>query len=260
MADGDRVAIAERLRSAERDATPIAPLAAEFPSMDVVDAYAIQQHNIASRVAAGATVRGHKVGLSSKAMQRMMGVDEPDYGHLLSDMFVYENTAIATACMCAPRVEVEMAFVLAQDLPAPGCTVADVLRCTAFVCPSLEIIDSRIADWRIGLVDTIADNASSALVVLGAAATSPMGLDPRTVGAVLRKNGAVLATGATGAVLGNPVTAVAWLANKVHGFGVTLGAGQVVLPGSCTRAFDASPGDVFRADFHELGSVSVRFS
>jgi len=260
ISDEERRTVAQLLASAEQAAIPIDPISPGRPEMDVVDAYAVQLLNIEERLRAGATIRGHKVGLSSKAMQRMMEVDEPDYGHLLSDMFVFESTAIDTSVMCTPRVEVEVAFVLGKRLPAPGCNAADVLRCTEFVCPSLEIIDSRIRDWKIKLVDTIADNASSARVVLGASPTPIAGLDPRTIGAVLRKNGEVIGTGAAGAVLGNPVTAVAWLANKVHTFGVTLEAGHVILPGSCTRAYDAAPGDIFRADFHELGHVSVRFS
>jgi 2-keto-4-pentenoate hydratase len=250
---------ADVLYSAEQKHTPIPRLTELFPAMSVTDSYEIQLLNVQRRVHAGAVVRGHKVGLSSRAMQLMMGVDEPDYGHLLSDMFVAENTPIATSSLCTPRVEVEIAFVLEQSLPAPGCTVADVLRCTDFVCPALEIIDSRIADWDIGLVDTIADNASSGLVVLGGNRTSLADLDPRTVGATLHRNGQLVATGASGAVLGNPASAVAWLANKVAGFGVRLQAGHVILPGSCTRAYDVANGQTIRADFDQLGSVTTYF-
>jgi 2-keto-4-pentenoate hydratase len=193
-------------------------------------------------------------------MQQMMGVDEPDYGHLLDDMFVLEGSAIPAADFCDPRVEVEVAFVLGKGLTGPGVSAADVLRATDFVLPAIEVIDSRIRDWKIGLADTIADNASSARVVLGGHPTSLNDVDPRTIGAVLRKNGEVVETGAAGAVLGNPVTAVAWLANKVHSFGVTLEPGHVIMPGSCTRAVDVNAGDVIRADFDYLGYVSVVFS
>jgi 2-keto-4-pentenoate hydratase len=255
-----RQQIADALRSAEQDAQPIEQISGQYPGMDVEDAYVIQLLNIDRRISAGATVRGHKVGLSSMAMQRMMNVDEPDYGHLLSDMFRFESAPIETARMCMPRVEVEMAFVLGETLPAPGCHAGDVLRCTEFVCPSIEIIDSRLRNWDIRLPDTIADNASSALVVLGGSRTSIADVDPRLVGAVLHRNGELVATGATGAVLGNPVNAVAWLANKVHSFGVRLEAGHVILPGSCTRAFDVGPGDVARADFDVLGSVTAIFA
>lgn len=254
------VSIADGLAEAERTAVPIPAFSSEHPNLNAEDAYAVQLHNVKRRLDAGSTIRGHKVGLSSKIMQRMMGVSEPDYGHLLSDMFVFESTSIDTTTMCAPRVEVEMAFVLGEALPAPDCNAADVLRCTEFVCPSLEIIDSRISEWKIGLIDTIADNASSARIVLGATATPLEGLDPRLVGAVLKRNGEIIGTGATGAVLGNPATAVAWLANKVYAFGVRLEAGHVILPGSCTKAYPADPGDVFRAEFHRIGDVSIAFS
>jgi len=256
---GEREQLVDELDIAMRHRTPIARMSDRYPGMTVSDSYEIQRMVIARRVADGAVVRGHKVGLSSRAMQQMMGVDEPDYGHLLSDMFVAEYSTIDISTLCAPRVEVEVAFVLAEDLPAPGCTVADVLRCTAFVCPALEIIDSRIVDWDIGLLDTIADNASSGLLVLGGHPTPPSAVDLRTLGAVLRSNGTLVDTGAAGAVLGNPATAVAWLANTLHPLGVRLEAGHVVLPGSCTRAHDVHAGQTIRADFDVLGHVSVRF-
>jgi len=260
MDTADQGAAADVLAAAESARSPVKRISEQFPGLDVADAYEIQLRNIGRRVRAGAVIRGHKVGLSSRAMQQMMQVGEPDYGHLLSDMFVAESTPIPAAALCAPRVEVEVAFVLREALPAPGCTVPDVLRCTAYVCPALEIIDSRIQNWELTLVDTIADNASSGLVVLGGRATPLGGLDLRTIGAVLRINNAVVATGASGAVLGNPATAVAWLANKVQPFGVRLQAGHVILPGSCTRAYDVAAGQVVRADFDRLGSVSAVFS
>lgn len=251
---------ASQLATAEGERAPIAPLTESFPGLDVVDAYEIQLANIRQRVAAGATVRGHKVGLSSKAMQRMFDVNEPDYGHLLGEMFVFEDDAIPAADFCFPRIEMEVAFVLGEPLRGPDCSVADVLRATAYVCPSLELVDSRIRDWKIQLPDTIADNASSARVILGGRATAVTGLDLRTLGAVLRRNGEIVETGAAGAVLGNPAKAVAWLANKVHGFGVTLEAGHVVLPGACARAITVSPGDTIEAEFDVLGRVGVSFT
>jgi 2-keto-4-pentenoate hydratase len=252
-----RQAAADALWEAELAHIPIDPLTIAHPKMDILDAYEIQLINIRRRLADSRVVRGHKVGLSSKAMQEMMGVDEPDYGHLLDDMFVFEDFAVDAATLCQPRVEVEVAFILGDALPAPGCNAADVLRATTYVVPALEIIDSRIKDWKITLCDTIADNASSGRVVLGANATQIHHVDLRTVGATLRRNGDVIATGSTGAVLGNPVTAVAWLANKIHAFGVTLESGDVVLPGSCTRAYDIAAGDDLRADFDTLGGVSI---
>jgi 2-keto-4-pentenoate hydratase len=259
LTDDERARAAGLLWDAERDHRPIPPLSESFGGLDVADAYEIQLANVRRRVEAGAVVRGHKVGLSAKAMQDMLGVSEPDYGHLLDDMFVFETARIPVDRFCAPRVEVEVAFVLGAPLPAPGCSVADVLRVTAFVLPAIEIIDSRIADWRITLPDTIADNASSAGIVLGGSPTRLSAVDVRTIGAVLRRNGEIVETGAAGAVLGNPATAVAWLADKVHAFGVTVDAGHVILPGSCTRAVDVTAGDVIRADFDALGHVSVTF-
>jgi 2-keto-4-pentenoate hydratase len=259
MTPDQRSIAAEALRVAERERKPIAPLTSEYPDMDVVDAYEIQLLNIAARLEAGRVIRGHKVGLSSRAMQEMMGVDEPDYGHLLDDMFVFEDFDVDTSGMCQPRVEVEVGFILGAPLPAPGCNVADVLLATAYVVPAIEIIDSRIADWKITLPDTIADNASSGRLVLGGNATPIEAIDPRAIGATLRRNGEIIATGSSAAVLGNPATAVAWLANKVQAFGVKLQAGHVVLPGSCTRAYDVTAGDSIRADFDVLGSVTVNF-
>ena len=259
LSDDERKQAAAALERAEAERTPIPPLTETFPSMDVADAYGIQLINISRRVADGAIVRGHKVGLSSRAMQQMMGVDEPDYGHLLHDMFVFEDSDVVTSNYCFPRVEVEVAFVLGRALEGPACTVADVLRATEYVVPAIELIDSRIRDWRITLPDTIADNASSAGVVLGGNPRRLTQLDVRMVAAVLRRNGRIAETGVSGAVLGNPATAVAWLANKVHSFGVTLEAGHVILPGSCTRAIDVVPGDNIRADFADLGHVAVSF-
>jgi 2-keto-4-pentenoate hydratase len=260
LTDTERRAAADALAEAERTRIPIDPLTTQWAEIDVVDAYEIQLANIADRLKAGALVRGHKVGLSARAMQAMMGVDEPDYGHLLDDMFFFEGDAVPAGRYLYPRVEVEVGFVLGAPLSGPACSVADVLAATAFVCPAIEIIDSRIRDWKIRIADTIADNASSAGVVLGGRRTPLAGVDLRTIGAVLRRNGEIVQTGAAGAVLCNPATAVAWLANTVHRFGVSLEAGHVILPGSCTRAVDVRPGDVVRADFDVLGPVSIRFS
>jgi len=251
--------LAAELAQAERSREPIAPLTAAYPDIDVVDAYEIQLINIRQRVAEGARVMGHKVGLSSLAMQEMMGVDEPDYGHLLDEMQVFEDTPVKAGRYLYPRVEVEVGFILAADLPGAGCTEDDVLAATEALVPSIELIDSRITDWKIALCDTIADNASSAGFALGEARVSPADIDVKTIDAVLTRNGEVIAEGRSDAVLGNPVTAVAWLARKVEIFGVRLKAGDVVLPGSCTRAIDARAGDEFVADFRGLGSVRLSF-
>jgi 2-keto-4-pentenoate hydratase len=254
-----RAELAAGLADAERSRVPITPLTAAHPDIDVVDAYEIQLINIRARLDDGARVIGHKVGLSSEAMQKMMGVDEPDYGHLLADMEVFEDVPVDTARFLYPRVEVEVGLILADDLPGAGCTEDDVLAATAAFAPSIELIDTRIRDWKIALCDTIADNASSAGWVLGPQRVSPKDIDIKTIDAVLTRNGELVAEGRSDAVLGNPVTAVAWLARKVDSFGVRLKAGDIVLPGSCTRAIDARPGDNFVADFAGLGSVRLSF-
>jgi 2-keto-4-pentenoate hydratase len=193
-------------------------------------------------------------------MQQMMGVDEPDYGHLLADMALTEDRPVDVSRYCYPRVEVEVGFILGDSLPGEGCTEDDVLAATEYVAPAIELIDSRITDWRIGLVDTIADNASSAGFVLGRERVKPHEIDLLGIDATLTRNGEVVAEGRSDAVLGNPVTAVAWLARKVASFGVRLEAGHVILPGSCTRAIDVRPGDAFHAEFDGLGSVSLSFT
>jgi 2-keto-4-pentenoate hydratase len=252
--------LAADLAQAERSREPITPLTDGNPSIDVVDAYEIQLINIRQRVAEGARVVGHKVGLSSKAMQQMMGVDEPDYGHLLDEMEVFEQTPVKAGRYLYPRVEVEVGFILADDLPGAECTEDDVLAATGAFAPSIELIDTRISDWKIKLCDTIADNASSAGFVLGDARAKPADIDLLGIEAVLRRNGEEVARGRADAVMGNPATAVAWLARSVAGFGVRLRAGHIILPGAMDRAVDARPGDDFRAGFAGLGEVAVSFA
>ncbi|MDT0201598.1 2-keto-4-pentenoate hydratase [Nocardioides sp. AE5] len=259
LSDTLRAEAAAALADAERTRVPIAPLRVTWPGLDVVDAYEIQLINIRQRLAAGAGVHGHKVGLSSVAMQQMMGVDEPDYGHLLSDMALSSDVPVRVSDYCTPRVEVEVGFILGATLPGEGCTEDDVIAATEYVAPAIELIDSRITDWDIKIGDTIADNASSAGYVLGPERVRPTDLDLRTIDARLLCNGEQVAEGRSDAVLGNPVTAVAWLANKVASFGVTLEAGHVILPGSVHRAIDVHPGEEFEAVFDGLGSVRLGF-
>ncbi|MFE5791592.1 2-keto-4-pentenoate hydratase [Streptomyces sp. NPDC056503] len=259
LTDRQRHEAAELLRSAELGVVPIAPLSEAYPGIDAEDAYEIQLVNIRHRLAAGAEVRGHKVGLSSPVMQRMMGVDEPDYGHLLHDMELASGDPVPTARYCRPRVEVEIGFVLGDDLPGEGCTPEDVLAATERVVPALELIDSRIRDWRITIADTIADNASSAGYVIGEG-RSPRGLDLGAIEARLDGGGERLAEGRGDAVLGDPARSVAWLARTVARFGVALRKGHVVLPGSCTRAVDVVPGATYTAEFTGLGPVSLSFT
>lgn len=255
-----REELAAELAQAERSRVPISPLTAAQPGIDVVDAYEIQLINIRQRIAEGARVVGHKVGLSSEAMQQMMGVDEPDYGHLLNEMQVFEDKPVKASNYLYPRVEVEVAFILAEDLPGADCTEEDVLAATEAFAPAIELIDSRISDWKIKLCDTIADNASSAGFVLGKKRVKPGDIDIKNIDAALTKNGEVVAQGRSDAVLGNPVTAVAWLARKVESFGVRLKAGDIVLPGTATRAIDVHAGDDCVAEFAGLGSVRLVFA
>jgi 2-keto-4-pentenoate hydratase len=249
--------LADRLFEAERSRKPIPPLIELHPDLDAADAYRIQLLNIERRVSHGGLIVGHKVGLSSRAMQQMMGVDEPDYGHLLADMQVKSGEPVDTSRYCRPRVEPEVGFLLGDDLPGEGCTEEDALAATEAIAPALELIDSRIADWKIALPDTIADNASSAGFALGETRLDPRSVDLTAIPVTLLRNGQIVQTGRSDAVLGNPLVCVAWLARTVAKFGVRLRAGHVILPGSCTRAVDLDPGDAFRADFGPLGTVDL---
>lgn len=250
---------AEALANAFRTGTPIKPLT-DQGNVAIADAYAVQRELVAQWTAEGQRVVGHKVGLTSAAMQRMLGVEEPDFGHLLDTMLLDEAAPIDVEQFLAPRVEPEIAFVLRHPLLGPGVTVVDALRAVEYVLPALELIDSRIADWRIKLADTIADNASSGAFVLGDRPVPIAEVDLRFVGCNLLRNGAVVATGAGGAVLGNPIRALVWLANVLGEYGTGLETGHVVLPGSCTPAIPVEPGDVFRAVFAGLGDVTAIFS
>jgi 2-keto-4-pentenoate hydratase len=258
LTEEERVRIAGRLRAAERDRAPIPPLTETHPGIDAVDAYEIQLLNIGRRLAAGGVVHGHKVGLSSKAMQQMMGVDEPDYGHLLADMALRPDEPVVIDRYCHPRVEVETGFVLGADLPGEDCTEADVLTATERVVPAIELIDSRIADWRIKLADTVADLASNGAVAVSSRLVPLDGLDTRLVGMTLTRNGELVDTGAGAAALGDPLAVVAWLANVLGENGVALEPGHLVMTGALHAAVPMNAGDVFRAEFDRLGPVTVR--
>jgi 2-keto-4-pentenoate hydratase len=256
----NHASLAEELFAAERDRAPIAPITERHPDATVADAYAIQVAGRDMRCGGGAKVRGHKVGLTARAMQVQFGVTTPDYGFLLDSMFVAEAEVLPARVLIQPRVEPEVAFVLGRPLKGPGVTAADVMRATEFVCPSLEIIDSRIKDWKIQLIDTISDNASSARVVLGGRCTRLEAVDLRQLPCTLTQDGAIALTGTAAAVLGNPINAVTWLANTLGRLGVTLEDGDVILPGSCTAALTCPPGSYVRADFGPLGGVAVGFA
>lgn len=250
--------LSAQLRRAHVCREPLEPLTERFAGLTPDDAYSIQLCTVDAWRAAGRRVVGKKIGLTSRAMQEMFGVDQPDYGHLMDDMVLDQGQPLETSQLLQPRVEPEMAFLLGAPLRGPGLNAAAVLAATAFVFPAFEVIDSRIRDWRIRLCDTIADNASSARLVLGPRAVRPDACDLRTVGMVFERNGIVVATGAGAAVLDHPAHAVAWLGNRLAGYGVALEAGEIVLPGSICAAVPIGPGDHLRAEFGGgLGSVGL---
>lgn len=250
-------AAADHLRSAYETGKAVTPIVEAFPQATLTDAYRIQQTQVARWVACGDRVRGHKVGLASAAMQRQMGVDQPDYGHLTQSMFFLEHEPIPAGTFLQPRIEPEIAFVLSRPLYGPGVTVADALRAIDFVLPALEIVDSRVVDWRIGIVDTIADNASSGGVVLGCTPVSIRSLDLQLAGCVLYHNGSLADTGAGAAVLGSPVNSLVWLANTVGSLGTELEEGQVILPGSMTSAHRVAAGDTVSTTITGVGTVTA---
>jgi 2-keto-4-pentenoate hydratase len=251
--------IAETLLEAEESKNPISPLTGQFENLNVTDAYKIQLEVLKKKLEKGRTVIGKKVGLTSVAMQKMLGVDEPDYGHLLDDMKVLNGGTVKISDFLSPKIEAEIGFVLGEDLKGPSITFLDVLMATKYVVPTLEIIDSRIADWKIGLVDTVADNGSSAMVVVGDKMTAIDGIDLRSVGMTFFKNNEMVATGSGAAALGHPAHAIAWLANKLHEFGITLKAGELILPGALSAAIQVQQGDTVSAQFGPVGTVSVTF-
>jgi 2-keto-4-pentenoate hydratase len=250
---------ARELYRAEKDKRVLRPFTEKYPAIAAEESYRIQLALIEMKKADGAKVVGKKIGLTSKAMQRMLNVDQPDYGHILDNMVLQDAAVFPARELIQPKIEPEIAFILDRELKGPGVTPTDVLSATRFVVPALEIIDSRIEGWKIKLCDTIADNASSARVVLGNSPKRVDQLDLKLVGMVMEKNGDIVQTGAGGAVLGHPAIAVAWLANAVGQFGVSLGAGEIIMPGALCAATDVSAGDLLQASYDGLGSVSVRF-
>jgi 2-oxo-hept-3-ene-1,7-dioate hydratase len=258
MNQADRRAAADVLLTAAKERRQAEQLSKRWPAIDFDDAYAIQAETIRQRVAKGAKVVGHKIGLTSKAMQRSSGIDEPDYGVLLHDMVFADGAKIKAADFCVPRVEVELAFVLGKPLKGPGVGLIDVLRATEYVIPSLELIDARLQDPR-KIFDTISDNGAAAGIVLGGRPVGPNDVDLRWVGAALYKNGEIEETGLASGVMGHPAMGIAWLANKVGPHGVTLQPGHTMLAGSFTRPIWVKAGDTVQADFGPLGNIAVQF-
>ncbi|MDX3361962.1 Dabb family protein [Streptomyces griseoaurantiacus] len=252
--------LAARLHRAELTRSTIPPLSEQVPGLSVADAYRIQQLNVSRRLRDGGVVVGQKVGLTSVAMQEQLGVDEPDYGVLFDDMLVGDGRPIPVSGLIQPRVEAEVAFVMARELRGPGVTEADALAAVAGALPVIEVIDSRISAWRIGLTDTIADNASCAKVVRGDVVTPVTGIDLRTIGMILTIDGEVVSTAAGAAVLGNPIRGLVRLADKLAEFGGALRPGDLVLAGALHASLPVTEGMSVHAEFAHIGGVTAAFT
>ncbi|MCP3732131.1 2-oxo-hepta-3-ene-1,7-dioate hydratase [Sphingomonas sp. MG17] len=247
---------AEAILAAERTRIATPQISKMFPDMTLADAYRVQDLWADARIAAGATVVGHKIGLTSRAMQIASKMTEPDYGRILDDALYNDGAKVSAARFLKPRLEVELAFVLAEDLGGPGKRIYDVMRATEVVVPALEIIDYRTEVPR-SIVDTIADNAAFGAIVVGGRPVRPYDIDVRWVGATLSKNGVIEESGVSAAIMGHPAAGVAWLVNKLHEVGDCLRKGEIVLGGSFTRPIDVAAGDVVHADYGPLGSLSL---
>jgi 2-keto-4-pentenoate hydratase len=260
VAGARRAELAAQLRAAERSGIPIEPLTRTEPGLTLGDAYAIQTENVRARLAAADVLVGRKIGLTSKPMQRMLGVADPDFGALLGEMSVEDGGSIAVERLVAPRAEAEIAFVMESELSGPGVTAAGAAAAIGGAVAAIEIIDSRIADWEIQLIDTVADNASSARFALGSKVVPLDELNLRLEGVVLSSGEEVLSTGAGAAALGDPLRCVAWLADALAEFGDGLRPGDIVLSGALHAAVPVSGGETLRAEFTNLGSVAVEFT
>lgn len=238
----------------------VAPLTEREPDITIEDAYNIQSRMIARRLDAGETIVGKKIGVTSKAVQDMIGVDRPDFGQLTSGMAYHAGRELPIGGLIAPRAEAEVAFVLKRDLNGPGITAADVIRATDYVVPCFEIVDSRITDWKIKIQDTVADNASCGVYLLGEPQARPLDLDLNLAGMVLERNGELFSTAAGAAVQGGPVNAVVWLANTLGELGIPFKAGEVILSGSQSTLVPITAGEHMRCTVGGLGSCEVYFS
>ena len=258
--------LAQELDQAERARTQVTQFSLRHPQMTIEDAYAIQQTWVDAKLADGRTMIGHKIGLTSRAMQRAGNITEPDYGTLLNDMLFADGGDIPFDRFIEPRVEVELAFILKRDLAGPGVTITEVLNAIDHVIPALEIIDARIEriDGPTGttrkVIDTISDNAANAGIILGGRPMKPDAFDMRWASALLYRNGVIEETGVAAAVLNHPANGAAWLANKLAPHNVSLSAGEIVLGGSFTAPVPIRRGDTFHADYGPLGAIAVRFA
>jgi 2-keto-4-pentenoate hydratase len=251
-------AFADELFNAERNRKAIPPLTGRDPSITADDAYQIQLTNVRRVVEMGHIVSGKKIGLTSPGIQKQLGVNEPDYGHLFAAMDCKDGK-VNTSALLQPKIEGEIAFILKADLSGGKVTREDVIAAADYVCAAFEIVDSRVADWKIKLPDTVADNASSGRYVLGAKKLAISDVDLPAVTMKLYKNGELAGEGTGEAVLGDPSVSVAWLANRLWDFGVTLKKGEVILSGAFSAAPAAAKGDKFRAEFSSFGAVEAEF-
>ncbi|MEV7389168.1 fumarylacetoacetate hydrolase family protein [Streptomyces sp. NPDC091215] len=251
---------ADALVEAVGTGTPCPPVRTLFDDGDIESAYAVQQLNVRRGVAADRRLVGRKIGLTSPAVQRQLGVDQPDFGALFADMAVPEGGTVPAGRLLQPRVEAEVALVLGSDLPHRDCTVVDVLRAVDFALPALEIVDSRVLDWDISIVDTVADNASSGCYVLGSTPVPLTGLNLRSVRMTMIRDGEAVSEGTGADCLGSPLNAAVWLASTLAGLGDPLRAGDLVLTGALGPMVPADPGDVFEARISNLGTVRVGFA
>jgi 2-oxo-hept-3-ene-1,7-dioate hydratase len=258
LSDTDRKKAADILMTAAKERKQAVQLSKTWPDITLDDSYAISTEVTRRRIAAGARLIGHKVGLTSKAMQRSSQIDEPDYGHLLDDMMIADGARVPHENYCRPRVEIELAFIMGKSLKGPGVTLPDVLRATEYVVPAIEIVDARLQDPR-RIFDTVADNGAAAGIVIGGRPIGPMDVDLRWVSGIMYCNSEIEETGVAAGVLGHPALGVAWLANKLGQHGVALEPGHLVLAGSFTRVVFAKKGDTLHADFGELGGIAVQF-
>ena len=252
--------IAMQLIEAERSCRPIAPISEKYPKMSYDDAYKIQFKTIALKEKEGAIVVGRKIGLTSKAMQELIGLNEPDFGIIVDNKVYSEGEIISLKNMIVPRIEAEIGFLLKEDLKGPGVTVVDVLAATQGVMPLLEVKDTRINNLKPTIFDAIADNATSGIVILGGKLTPlTTDIDLRLIGMVFEKNGKIVSTATGAEALGNPAEPVAWLANKMAEYGIELKKGEFVMSGGLSRAEEVKPGYAFKATFDRLGAVSAVF-
>ena len=258
LSEAQRQQAAQALYDAEISRKVIPQVSRTYPEMELTDSYDVQRRWAELHIAKGARVIGHKIGLTSRAMQLASKIEEPDYGHLLDGMMFRDGQRIPANRFIKPRLEVELAFILGEDLAGPGVQIYDVMRATAYVQPALEIIDYRTEVPR-AITDTIADNAASGGIVVGGRTIRPFDVDVRWVGATLSKNGTIEESGVSAAIMGHPAAGVAWLANKLSLVGEKLKAGQILLGGSFTRPVDVAAGDVIHADYGPLGAIAVSF-